>query len=67
MRVMVCSRLSSAKSKFVAISLLFCSTSGSRVMMLGMMMLGGMIASEPNAKEKRGLSRCSPIGGTIRP
>ncbi|KAM2693000.1 hypothetical protein EV2_007224 [Malus domestica] len=53
MRVMVCSCLSSAKSKSMAISLLFCSMLGSRVLMLGTMMLGGMIASEPNAEEKR--------------
>ena len=52
MRAIVCSRLSSARSRFVAISSLFCSTSGSRVVMLGMMMLGGMIAFERNAKEK---------------
>ena len=52
MRAMVCSRISSARSRFVAISSLFCSTFGSRVVMLGMMMLGGMIASEPKAKEK---------------
>ncbi|KAM1156452.1 hypothetical protein ACFX2B_026956 [Malus domestica] len=49
---MVCSRLSSARSKSVAIFLLFCSTLGNRVLMLDTMMLGGMIASEPNAKEK---------------
>ena len=53
MRVMVCSRFSSARSKLVAISFLFYSMLGSRVLILGTMTLGGMIASEPNAKEKR--------------
>ncbi|KAM2549623.1 hypothetical protein TB1_013967 [Malus domestica] len=52
MRVMVYSHFSSARSKSVAISLLFCSMFGNRVLMLGTMMLEGMIASEPNAKEK---------------
>ncbi|KAM2335686.1 hypothetical protein ACFXTH_013070 [Malus domestica] len=52
MQVMVCSRFSSARSKLVAISLLFCSMLGSKVVILGTIMLGGMIASEPNAKEK---------------
>ena len=52
MRAMVCSRLSSARSRFVAVPSLFCSTSGSRVVMLSMMMLGGMIISDPNTKEK---------------
>ena len=52
MRAMVCPHLFSARSRFVAISSLFCSTSGSRVVMLGTMMLGGRIVSEPNAKEK---------------
>ncbi|KAM1404256.1 hypothetical protein ACFX2I_012749 [Malus domestica] len=50
---MVCLCFSSARSKLVTISLLFCSMLDSRVLMLGTMMLGGMIASEPNAKEKR--------------
>ena len=49
---MVCSRFSSARSKLVAISFLFHSMFGSRVSILAMMTLGGMIASEPNAKEK---------------
>ncbi|KAM2325576.1 hypothetical protein ACFX1X_024922 [Malus domestica] len=49
---MVDSCFSSAKSKLVAISLLFCSMLDSRVLMLDTMMLGGMIASEPNTKEK---------------
>ena len=52
MQVLVCSHLSSTRSRSVAISLLFCSTSSIRVLMLGTMMLGGMLVSEPNAKEK---------------
>ncbi|KAM1606340.1 hypothetical protein ACFX13_027827 [Malus domestica] len=52
MWVMVCSCFSSARSKLVAISLLFCSTFGSRVLILSTITLGGMIASDPNAKEK---------------
>ena len=38
--VMICSRFSSARSKLVAISLLFCSMLGSRAMTLGLMILG---------------------------
>ena len=51
MRVMTFSRFSSAKSKFVAIFFLFCSMLGSRVLIFSIMTFGGMIASEPNAKE----------------
>ncbi|KAM1034124.1 hypothetical protein PS1_037851 [Malus domestica] len=51
MRVIKYSHFSSARSKFVAMSLLFCSMLGSRVLILGTMKLGGMIMSEPNAKE----------------
>ena len=52
MRVMTFSRSSSTRSRFVAISFLFCSKVGSMVLMLSMMTLRGMIAFEPNAKEK---------------
>ncbi|KAM1359783.1 hypothetical protein ACFX2F_046710 [Malus domestica] len=52
MRVLVCSRFSSARSKLVTISLLFCTMLGSRAVILGLMTLGWMIASKPNAKEK---------------
>ena len=38
--------------KFVAIFFLFCLMLGSKVLILGTMTLGGMIASKPNAKEK---------------
>ena len=60
MRVMVCSRFSSTRSKLVAISFLFYSMLGSRVLILGKMTLEGMIASEPNAKEKRASSVTRP-------
>ncbi|KAM2445579.1 hypothetical protein ACFX1W_013522 [Malus domestica] len=53
MRVITFSCSSSAKSKFVAISIsfCFCSKFGSKVLMLGIMTSGGMIGSKPYARE----------------
>ncbi|KAM2715671.1 hypothetical protein EV2_045253 [Malus domestica] len=55
MRVIIFSCSSSTKSKFMAITFVFCLKFGSTMLMLGTITLGGMIASEPNAR-KNGVS-----------
>ncbi|KAM2494519.1 hypothetical protein ACFX1W_034606 [Malus domestica] len=51
MRMTTFSCSSSARSKLVAISFSFCSRFGSTMLMLGTTTLGGMITSEPYARE----------------